>query len=75
MEFFMNFLNIEKLKMYYFQYFMFASRFHAISNIKKKIGVKINNSGGHCNISRPRVYGAGREIMTWAPVITHLIDF
>ena len=42
-EFFMNFLNIEKNKINYYLFFsifhvFFA--FHAISNIKKKIGVK-----------------------------------
>ena len=41
-EFFMNFLNIEKKKFlrFFFSIFHVFFAFHAISNIKKKIGVK-----------------------------------
>ena len=44
-EFFMNFLNIEKIKKN-FKNFMFSSRFHAISNIKKKKWCKQKFGGG-----------------------------
>ena len=36
-EFFMNFLNIEKLLLFFFSIFQVFFAFHAISNIKKKI--------------------------------------
>ena len=39
-EFFMNFLNIEFF--FFFQYFMFSSRFMLFPTLKKKIGVKKN---------------------------------
>ena len=47
-EFFMNFLNIEKnkIKKNLFSIFQVFFAFHAISNIKKKIGVKKNSGGG-----------------------------
>ena len=47
-EFFMNFLNIEKNKIYifFFSIFHVFFAFRAISNIKKKIGVKKNSGGG-----------------------------
>ena len=47
-EFFMNFLNIEKNIYFFFSIFHVFFAFHAISNIKKKIGVKkkIPEGGG-----------------------------
>ena len=47
-EFFMNFLNIEKNKIVriFFSKFHGFFTFHAISNIKKKNGVKKNSGGG-----------------------------
>ena len=47
-EFFMNFLNIEKNKIYNFflSIFQVFFVFHVISNIKKKIGVKKKFRGG-----------------------------
>ena len=47
-EFFMNFLNIEKNKisLFFFSIFQVFFAFHAISNIKKKIGVKKKIRGG-----------------------------
>ena len=47
-EFFMNFLNIEKnkiLRIFFSKFHVFFT-FHAISNIKKKNGVKKNWGGG-----------------------------
>ena len=47
-EFFIHFLNIEKNQMFtiFFSIFHVFFAFHAISNIKKKIGVKKNPGGG-----------------------------
>ena len=47
-EFFMNFLNIKKNKIlrFFFQNFMFSSRFMLFPTLKKKIGVKKNSGGG-----------------------------
>ena len=50
-EFFMNFLNIEKnkiLRIFFFQNFMFSSRFMLFPTLKKKkkIGVKKKLFGG-----------------------------
>ena len=48
-EFVMNFLNIEKnkiFKFFCFQYFMFSSRFMLFPTFKKTIGVKNNFGGG-----------------------------
>ena len=46
-EFFMNFLNIEKnkYKCFFFQYFMFSSRFMLFPTLKK-LGVKKKIPGG-----------------------------
>ena len=47
-EFFMNFLNIEKnkiLRIFFSKFHVFFT-FHAISNIKKKFGVKKIPGGG-----------------------------
>ena len=45
-EFFMNFLNIEKNK-FFFQYFMFSSRFVLFPTLKQnKFGVKKKSGGG-----------------------------
>ena len=47
-EFFMNFLNIEKNKIniFFFQYFMFSSRFMLFPTIKTKIWCKKKFRGG-----------------------------
>ena len=45
-EFFINFLNIEIFYFYFFQYFMFCSRFMLFPTLKKKFGVKQNFGGG-----------------------------
>ena len=47
-EFFVNFLNIEKNKMYLFcfQYFMFSSRFMLFPTLQTKFGVNKIISGG-----------------------------
>ena len=54
-EFFMNFLNIEKNKIFklFFSIFHVFFTFYAISNIKKKIGVtKIPGGGGGVDFFR-----------------------
>ena len=43
---FMIFLNIEKNKIFFFSIFHIFFAFHAISNIKKKIGVQKKSGGG-----------------------------
>ena len=47
-EFFMNFLNIEKNKIFFifFSIFQVLFAFHAISNIKKKLVLKKKSGGG-----------------------------
>ena len=47
-EFFMNFLNIEKniFFIYFFQYFMFSSRFVLFPTLKKQNCKKKNSGGG-----------------------------
>ena len=49
-EYFMNFLNIEKNKIYIFflQYFKFSSRFMLFPTLKKKFSVKKKIRGGGC---------------------------
>ena len=55
-EFCMNFLNIEKCFFCFFsQYFKFFFAFHAISNIKKKIGVKKKFRGGRVFFCRKTI--------------------
>ena len=55
-EFFMNFLNIEKNKIkLFFSIFQVFFAFHAISNIKKKIGVKKKNPGGGGGVWRKTI--------------------
>ena len=64
-EFFMNFLNIEKniiLNIYFFSIFHVFFAFHAISNIKKKIGVKKNSGGGG---------GGGVELFFLEKILSH----
>ena len=53
-EFFMNILNIEKNKIiFFFSIFNVFFAFHAISNIKKKIGVKKKSGGGGSSAPPP----------------------
>ena len=68
LEFFMNFLNIEKNKIlrFIFQYFMFSSR-HMLFPTLKNIGVKKNVdkiSGG----------GGGCRQFLFLPILSYLIS-
>ena len=72
-EFFMNFLDIEKKKNYnfFFQNFMFSSRFMLFPTLKKnkKIGVKKNSGGGGGWGGGVEFFGPGREILQRPPSV------
>ena len=83
LEYFMNFLNIEKnkiLRIFVFNIFMFSSRFMLFPTLTKKFGVKKKNPGGggvfffiekqFFLISRFMLFSTLKKILKSAPSLT-----